>query len=73
MKRREFVQKLGLAGGAVVFHNNLLFAPALAAKQQKRPNIVWIMLEDWCPDLSCYGTKGVHTPHIDALAGSSRN
>lgn len=33
-----------------------------------KPNIIWIMLEDWCPDLSCYGTKGVNTPHIDALA-----
>jgi arylsulfatase A-like enzyme len=68
MKRREFIKKLGLAGGAVVFHSNLSSAPAWAAKQQERPNIVWIMLEDWCPDLSCYGTKGVHTPHIDKLA-----
>ncbi len=33
-----------------------------------RPNILWIMIEDWSPDLSCYGTKGVHTPHVDQLA-----
>jgi uncharacterized sulfatase len=33
-----------------------------------KPNILWIMLEDWGPDLSCYGTKGVHTPNIDKLA-----
>jgi N-sulfoglucosamine sulfohydrolase len=35
---------------------------------KERPNFLWIMLEDWCPDLSCYGTKGVHTPNIDRLA-----
>ena len=33
-----------------------------------RPNILWIMLEDWGPQLSCYGTRGVHTPHLDRLA-----
>ncbi|MDB4673367.1 sulfatase [Verrucomicrobiales bacterium] len=33
-----------------------------------RPNILWITIEDWSPDLSCYGTKGIHTPHIDKLA-----
>ncbi len=26
------------------------------------------MIEDWGPDLSCYGTKGIHTPHVDKLA-----
>lgn len=33
-----------------------------------KPNIIWIMIEDWSADLSCYGTKGVNTPHIDQLA-----
>lgn len=33
-----------------------------------RPNILWITIEDWSPDLSCYGTKGIHTPHVDGLA-----
>lgn len=36
--------------------------------QEKRPNILWIMIEDWSTDLSCYGTKGVETPNIDRLA-----
>lgn len=35
---------------------------------EKRPNILWILIEDWSPDLSCYGTKAIHTPHIDQLA-----
>lgn len=33
-----------------------------------RPNIVWIMLEDWGLDLGCYGTKGIETPATDQLA-----
>jgi len=33
-----------------------------------RPNILWITIEDWSPDLSCYGTKGIQTPHVDKLA-----
>ncbi|MDO6604539.1 sulfatase family protein [Arenibacter palladensis] len=35
---------------------------------EKRPNIVWIMLEDWGLDLGCYGTKGIETPVTDQLA-----
>jgi N-sulfoglucosamine sulfohydrolase len=34
----------------------------------KRPNIIWIMIEDWGYQLSCYGAKGVQTPNIDRLA-----
>ncbi|NJB37772.1 sulfatase [Croceivirga sp. JEA036] len=37
-------------------------------KETAKPNIVWILLEDWSPDLSCYGTKGIHTPFTDQLA-----
>ena len=33
-----------------------------------RPNILWITIEDWSADLSCYGTKGVETPNVDRLA-----
>lgn len=33
-----------------------------------RPNILWITIEDWSPDLSCYGTKGIYTPNVDKLA-----
>ncbi|PHR86065.1 MAG: sulfatase [Blastopirellula sp.] len=36
--------------------------------KDNRPNILWIAIEDWSPDLSCYGTKGLQTPHVDKLA-----
>lgn len=47
----------------------LTLLPAAAqSTDPARPNIIWIMIEDWCPDLSCYGTKGMNTPNIDQLA-----
>ncbi len=43
-------------------------AEPVATSSDQRPNILWITIEDWSPDLSCYGTKGIHTPHVDKLA-----
>ncbi len=39
--------------------------PAIAAE---RPNILWIIAEDFGPELSCYGHPQVWTPRIDGLA-----
>src|SRR5688572_17377052 len=36
----------------------------------RRPNILWILSDDHGPHLGCYGTKGAHTPNLDALAAS---
>jgi N-sulfoglucosamine sulfohydrolase len=70
MRRPHLFKDLGL--GMVVLIGTLCMTCAqfLYAKEapSERPNFLWIMLEDWCPDLSCYGTKGVYTPHIDQLA-----
>ncbi|MCK4277544.1 MAG: sulfatase, partial [Phycisphaerae bacterium] len=41
---------------------------AAAEKKDDRPNILWILAEDICPDLSCYGVKAVKTPHLDKFA-----
>lgn len=43
-------------------------AVAANDSNDNRPNVLWIAIEDWSPDLSCYGTKGIHTPHVDQLA-----
>jgi uncharacterized sulfatase len=37
-------------------------------ESQVKPNFVWIMLEDWGYQLSCYGEPGIETPAIDQLA-----
>jgi N-sulfoglucosamine sulfohydrolase len=43
----------------------LLISAAVAAD---RPNILWLVAEDFSPDLGCYGTKEVSTPNLDRLA-----
>ncbi|MBW3538687.1 MAG: sulfatase [Planctomycetes bacterium] len=34
----------------------------------ERPNVLWIIGEDLGPELACYGTPEVRTPHLDDLA-----
>jgi N-sulfoglucosamine sulfohydrolase len=46
----------------------LVSAGGTRAVAADRPNILWITIEDWGPYLSCYGTKGISTPHVDKLA-----
>lgn len=33
-----------------------------------RPNIVWILVDDMSPHLSCYGETSIRTPHLDQMA-----
>jgi len=57
-----------LASGLVI----TLLLPAAKAEQaaaQRRPNIVWITVEDMSLRLGCYGDATVPTPRIDRLAG----
>jgi len=42
-------------------------ASAIAAE---RPNILWLIAEDFGPHLGCYGEKHVATPNLDGLATS---
>ena len=42
--------------------------PSCGGGSQRRPNILWIIGEDFSPDLSCYGNQDVATPNIDRLA-----
>jgi len=36
--------------------------------QSSKPNIIWVITEDICPELGCYGYPLVKTPNVDALA-----
>ena len=40
----------------------------LSCGKKSRPNILWLIGEDMCPDLGCYGNELVYTPNIDKLA-----
>ncbi len=63
MKRRDFLKTTSAA--AAIMTLNPWSAPAAPSS---KPNIVWILAEDMCPDLSCYGNKAVHTPNLDKMA-----
>ena len=39
-------------------------------ERASRPNIVWIVGENFSNDFGCYGQANVATPHVDALAAS---
>ena len=43
---------------------------AVAADQARpaRPNVLWLIAEDFGPHLGCYGTREVWTPNLDRLA-----
>lgn len=47
-------------------------APTPAGKAfgagSSQPNILWVFGDDLGPDLGCYGTPAVRTPHLDRLA-----
>jgi arylsulfatase A-like enzyme len=42
--------------------------PAVASEPVRRPNIVWIIVDDMSANFSCYGEKAIRTPHVDRLA-----
>lgn len=57
--RRQFLHATGAA---------TLAAAAGCAGAGPKPNILWIIGEDFSPELSCYGETTIETPRIDKLA-----
>jgi len=69
LSRRSFLEKsagagLGVATSALLGQSPLQAGNATA----NRPNILYIIMEDIGPQLSCYGEPLVQTPHVDKLA-----
>lgn len=62
MHRRSFLKASG--AGAL----SLLCGAAKGADAQKRPNIVWIVVEDMSCHFSYQGETAISTPHVDRLA-----
>jgi arylsulfatase len=80
MKRREFLKAGIIAGLSGTFgcaanqqpSNQSLNKQTSPSRREKtkRPNILWIMMDDGRADaVGCYGKSWVRTPHMDALAG----
>jgi len=49
----------------------LLLGTAESYGLQKKPNVVFICIDDMRPDLGCYGDSVAHSPNLDALASSA--
>ena len=52
---------------------NLFFISFLSAQDNKRPNILWITVEDMSPTLGCYGDKFAKTPFLNSFSEKSIN
>lgn len=52
----------------LLFTFGLLVVLPTGTSALERPNIVWIVGENLCLDLGCYGGPNVKTPHLDSLA-----
>lgn len=49
-----------------------LFLATTPRAEQKRPNILWLIVEDACGDFGCYGNADARTPRIDRFASEGR-
>ena len=48
--------------------SSLVLCGAAPGYEPKGPNILWLVAEDFGPELGCYGTAQVWTPNLDRLA-----
>jgi N-sulfoglucosamine sulfohydrolase len=62
MDRCDFIKTLGVGAAAA------MTAPEAFAQEAKRPNILWLSVEDIGPMHGCYGDPIAVTPFIDQLA-----
>ena len=65
VSRRSMIRTGLTAAGAALASPGFSFA---ASGEKRPPNIVWLISDDLCPDLGCYGNDLVNTPHLDRLA-----
>lgn len=65
IKRRTFLKRIGQTTAALSMP---LILAECNKKPEKRPNILWIAVEDISPLMSCYGYAENPTPNLDRLA-----
>ncbi len=64
MHRRRFLKQTAIAATGTALGTTFF---ANCGRKQP-PNVLWIIAEDICPDMACYGNSLVKTPNIDRLA-----
>ena len=60
--RRNFLKTIGLGAAMLGVQRSLL------AASQKKPNVLFIAVDDLRPQLGCYGHKQMISPNIDQMA-----
>jgi arylsulfatase A-like enzyme len=48
----------------------ILLCASIAHAAESKPNVLFIAIDDFRPEIACYGNKQVKTPHIDRLASA---
>jgi iduronate 2-sulfatase len=66
LNRRSFLKAIGLGTAAVALPTHL-FAAGQRNAGKKRPNVLFIAVDDLRPQLGCYGHKQMLSPNIDRL------
>src|SRR5262249_31288972 len=65
---RPTMKHLALSLGTLLL--TALASTVSTAAEPTRPNILWLVAEDFGPHLGCYGTQQVWTPNLDRLAAA---
>ncbi len=66
LNRRNFLKAMGLGATAMTLPMHL-FAAGQRYAGKKRPNVLFIAVDDLRPQLGCYGHKQMLSPNIDRL------
>jgi arylsulfatase A-like enzyme len=69
ISRRIFLKQTTLNLAALSL-SPLLLTHRSSAGGKKRPNVLFIIVDDLRPELNCYGANHIQSPHIDNLARS---
>jgi len=67
LEHLTMIAKFFTVGAAIL---PLLAAGSSTADPAKKPNVLFISIDDLRPELGCYGVKEIHTPNFDRLARS---
>jgi N-sulfoglucosamine sulfohydrolase len=68
MKNKQSSRRNFLKTTSLITASSFMFNSKLFAGQSDRPNIIWVLSEDMCADIGCYGTPVVQTPNLDKMA-----